>query len=177
MLLVGSFVTGYLLSTLVLFPAPETAGSGVPIPDLYGLSREEAEGTLVELGLDVGRTEALASMDVPAGAVLAQSPVPGQELRPGASVDLTLSSGPPVLLVPALQGLAEGVATDMLEQSGFEVAVQRVPSNLPEGTVAQTDPAAGRETPMPASVTLFVSQGAPRLDSIVPPGTVPGGVR
>lgn len=174
-ILLGSFLTGYLLSTLVLFPAPETAGSGVPVPDLYGLQRQEAEAALVSVDLGVGRVEGLASEDVPAGNVLAQSPVAGQQLRPGATVDLTVSAGPPELRIPPLEGLGLSVARDLLERSGFEVGVQQVPSSAPEGTVARTDPPTGATVLLPARVTVFVSLGPPTLDPAPDPTRLQGG--
>ncbi len=174
-ILVGSFATGYLLSTLVLFPTPDTAGSGVAVPDLYGLPRAEAESALVEAGLEVGRVEALASMDVRAGDVIAQGPVAGQQLRPGAAVDLTVSAGPPELRIPELNGVGASTARDLLTNSGFEVGVQQVPSSAPEGTISRTDPPSGTAVRLPAEVTVYVSLGPPQLDPTPPDGRVPGG--
>ena len=96
-ILVGSFLVGFLLSTQVLFPRPETAGTGVPVPDLYGETQEQAEATLLALGLVVGEVREMKSMTTQAGRVLAQSPLPGQQLLPGAVVDLGVSDGPPEL--------------------------------------------------------------------------------
>ena len=170
-ILFGSFGTGYLLATQVLFPAPETAGTGVAVPDLYGADREGAESTLVAAGLGVGRVATLASLDVPAGRVLAQSPVAGQQLRPGATVDLTVSAGPPELRIPTLEGLGENAARDLLEEAGFTVDVKQIPSPEALGTVARTDPPSGTGSRPPATVTIFVSLGPPTIDPAMgPPG-------
>ncbi|MBW3553735.1 MAG: PASTA domain-containing protein [Gemmatimonadetes bacterium] len=174
-ILLGSFGTGYLLATQVLFPAPETAGTGVSVPDLYGADREGAEGTLVAAGLGVGRVLTLPSLDVPAGRVLAQSPVAGQQLRPGATVDVTLSAGPPELLIPPLDGLGENAARALLEEAGFAVDVKQIPSPAAAGTVARTDPPSGTATQPPATVTLFVSIGPPTIDPMAMPPDDTGG--
>lgn len=163
-ILLGSFGTGYLLATQVLFPAPETAGTGVAVPDLYGADREGAERTLVAAGLGVGRITTLGSLEVPAGRVLAQSPVAGQQLRPGATVDLTVSAGPPELRIPPLEGLGENAARDLLEDAGFTVDVKQIPSPAPAGTVARTDPPSGTVSQPPATVTMFISVGPPTID-------------
>lgn len=173
-ILLGSFGIGYLLSTQVLFPAPETAGTGVSVPELYGMDREEAEGAVVAAGFGIGRVELLASTDVPAGQVVAQSPIAGQQLRRGAAVDLTLSAGPPELLVPPVEGLGVGTARDLLRESGFTVDVKQVPAQTAEGAVARMDPAPGARVRLPATITLFVSLGPPRIDP-VPPPAAPGG--
>lgn len=173
-MLVGSFLIGYLLSTYVLFPAPDTAGTGIAVPDLYGSAREQAEGRLVEAGLTVGRTELLASSAVPEGHVIAQSPIEGQQLRPGAAVDLTLSAGPPELRVPPVAGLSAATARSLLEEAGFSVDVRQIPSEERAGVIAHTDPPAGTPATLPAAITVYVSAGPPQVDSIlVPPG--PGG--
>lgn len=163
----GAFLAGYLVSVLILFPAPDTARSGIPVPDLRGMTRTEARSALSEAGLEVGRVLEMPSMDVEDGRVLAQDPVADQQLRPGATVDLTLSGGPPEIRVPPASGLGSATARDLLQQSGFDVDLQPVPSELPEGTVARMAPAAGSQLRLPAVVTLFVSMGpAPRVDSL-----------
>ena len=174
MILVGSFGTGYLLSTQVLFPAPETAGTGIAVPDLYGADREGAEGTLVEAGLGVGQVRSQASMAAPEGQVIAQSPVAGQQLRPGATVDLVVSGGPPELRVAPVEGLGADMARALLEEAGFAVEETTVPAEATEGTVARTDPPPGAAIRLPATVTLFVSLGPPQVDPTVG-GGLPGG--
>ena len=173
-ILLGSFITGYLLSTQVLFEAPETAGTGVPVPDLYGIDREGAEAALADVGLGVGQVSLMPSSRIPAGQVLAQGPVAGQQLRPGATVDLTLSGGPPEVRVPPVEGLAQRAARDILEEAGFAVQIAQIPSPAVEGTVARTDPVPGRATTLPATVTVFVSLGPPMVDTALPPAG-PGG--
>lgn len=175
-ILLGSFGTGYLLATQVLFPAPETAGTGVAVPDLYGADREGAEGTLVAAGLGIGRVLALPSLDVPAGQVIAQSPVAGQQLRPGATLDLTLSAGPPELRIPPLEGLGENAARALLEEAGFAVDVKQIPSPAAAGTVARTDPASGTASRPPETVTIFVSLGPPNIDPSLDPAAAPSAV-
>ncbi|NIX38720.1 MAG: PASTA domain-containing protein, partial [Gemmatimonadetes bacterium] len=125
---VVSFGVGYLLSTLVLFPRPETAGAGVPVPELYDQTLSDAEATLRELGLELGDVRELTSATTDSGRVLAQDPVPGQQLLPGASVAVGVSAGAPELRVPPLAGLGQATARDLLETLGFDVAVQQTRS-------------------------------------------------
>ena len=111
------------------------------------------------------------------GQVVAQSPVPGQQLRPGATVDLVLSGGPPALGVPSVEGLGASSARTLLEEAGFDVAVQQVPAQVPAGAVSRTDPPPGTALTLPATVTLFVSLGPPSVDpglgTLPPPGGAP----
>lgn len=160
LVLVASFGIGYLLSTLVLFPRPETAGAGIEVPRLYGLERTRAEETLREAGFAAGPVMELASMETEPGRVLAQDPIPGQQLRRGASVSYAISSGPPELRVPPVTGLTAGAARELLEAGGFEVEIEQVrTAAAPEGTVMRTDPEGGSPQRLPARVSLVIAVG------------------
>lgn len=158
----GSFGVGYILSTQLLFPRPETAGTGIPVPSLYGTMQDQAEAAIREAGLLPGDVTPMASMDIRRGTVLAQDPIPGQQLRAGAAVSLAVSSGPPELRVPPLAGMNLESARELLESVGFDVDVQQVRTgDVPRGAVARTDPPAGAERTLPAVVTLLMNAGAP----------------
>lgn len=175
-ILIGSFGVGYLLSTQVLFPRPETAGTGIAVPSLYGESRAEAEAAVREAGLAVGEVEELASAETEVGRVLAQDPLPGQQLRPGAAVSFAVSGGPPELRVPPVTGMAPGTARDLLESVGFQVSLRQVEAlDVPPGLVAGTEPEAGTARRLPTAVTLLVSVEAPS-DSLAPEGDAAAGV-
>jgi serine/threonine-protein kinase len=163
--LAGSFGVGYLLATQVIFPRPETAGAGVPLPALYGLDRAAAEAALRKAGLEVGEVATLPSMEAAPGRVLAQDPVPGQQLRRGAAASFVVSSGPPELGVPPLAGLGVSAARELLESVGFAVEVQQVRSaSDPVGRVVRSEPPAGTRHRLPAVIRLVVSSG-PLVDS------------
>lgn len=190
-MLAGSFGVGYLLSTQVLFPRPETAGSAVVVPSLYGERQGRAESELREAGLTVGTVTAMASLGTERGRILAQDPVPGQQLHRGAAVSLAVSGGPPELRVPPVSGMHVSSARELLESVGFSVEIRHVKaSSVREGVVTRSDPSAGVARPLPAAVTLLVSAGPPPpVDTVterVQPigqarprreGTPPGGPR
>ncbi len=178
----GSFAVGYLLSTVVLFPPPETAGTGIPTPSLYGETREGAERALRSAGLELGEVSELASIDTERGRILAQHPIPGQELRRGSTVSIALSGGSPDLVVPPVAGMSVATARELLEAIGFEVAEQQADeARAPQGTVVSVQPAPGTRRTLPNVVTLLVSRGAPRESgaeprdtAAAPPGPLPG---
>lgn len=165
-ILAGSFGVGYALSTQLFFPRPETAGTGVPVPDLYGESRADAESTLRGLGLQVGEVREMKSMTTDAGRVLAQDPLPEQQLLPGATVSLGVSAGPPELRIPPLVGLGEATARELLETVGFDVAVQQTRTmEFAAGVVTRAEPMAGTPQRLPTTVTIIVNAGPP-ADSV-----------
>jgi eukaryotic-like serine/threonine-protein kinase len=82
---------------------PDPASQLVSVPDLSGMSFEEARAALSGLGLLIKVTGQQHSEVVPEGLVLSQDAPPGFMAQPGATVAVTLSSGPP----PTPQGATE----------------------------------------------------------------------
>ncbi|HET7629335.1 MAG TPA: Stk1 family PASTA domain-containing Ser/Thr kinase [Bacillales bacterium] len=77
---------------LVLFysKGPQPVG----VPDLSGMTREEAENAIMEQSLVPNFQGSEYSDTVPEGTVLTQSPEPGTELTKGDEVEFTVSKGP-----------------------------------------------------------------------------------
>jgi eukaryotic-like serine/threonine-protein kinase len=83
--------------------SPDPVSKLVSVPDLSGMAFEEAKAALSGLGLLTKVTGQQHSELVPEGRVLSQDAPPGFEAQPGATVAVTLSSGPP----PTPQGATE----------------------------------------------------------------------
>ncbi len=155
------FFGGYLAASAWLSPggrAPD-AGPLARVPELVGLSDAEARVRASEAGLEYRVRTAVAHPRAPEGAVLAQSPIPGQRVRPGAPVSVTLSRGPETHTLPDVAGLSERQATIVLERLGYRVATRRSTHSLEAGRAFGTDPAAGAELAVPDDVVLLVSDG------------------
>ena len=100
------------------------------VPDVVGLSEEDALAAIADAGLEGSVAERAASEDFAAGLVSAQDPDAGTELEAGSPVSLTVSTGP----TPDLVIRIEGVDPDC--SSGSCVTrVSIVVSNLSEGLV------------------------------------------
>ncbi len=134
-----------------------------PLPALEGLTEEEAEAALVEVGLAVGDVGSVHSETVAAGLVLDWSAGdverPG-ELRVGSEVDLVVSVGPAPRTVPDLAGKTQGQAVAELEAVGLGAkVVTRFDDEVDEGLVIGTDPGGGASVERGATVTVVVSKG------------------
>ena len=158
----GAFALGYLVITLLFFPGFGRSAI-VTVPDLRGKPLREAERTLDRLGLELGRGGTLANPRIRAGAVLVQSPLPGQEVNRGAEIRVVLSAGPERHPVPPIAGLSLREARALLERFGFSVRVQRMVSDRGEGTFLGMRPRAGTVAVVPSVVTITLSAGPPRL--------------
>ena len=138
-------------------------GAEVKVPDLQGLTVSEAMHRTANLGLNLGIDNKYYSVDVPAGRVLAQSPLPGAIVRREWRMRVTESLGPQRVAIPKVVGQQERVAAIEVRRVGLELeeAAQMPYSGAPPGTVIAQNPqegAAGVERP---SVSLLVSSPAP----------------
>ncbi len=65
----------------------------VPVPNMFGQTRQEATTTLTTAGLVLGAVTSEPS-DQPAGEVIRSNPTAGVQVGKGSQVDIVLSSGP-----------------------------------------------------------------------------------
>jgi eukaryotic-like serine/threonine-protein kinase len=143
------------LTLLVGAPAEK-----VQVPNLTGRSPEEARQLLQEAGLAVapeqGSEEVEDEEDI--GKVVGQNPPPGTSVSKGTQVKLTVGKAREKIAVLDFTGQKVDTAKSNLEDLGFEVAVNEVDSDQPEGTVVDQNPKDG-EHPPGTTVTLNVSKG------------------
>ncbi|HSM35580.1 MAG TPA: PASTA domain-containing protein [Longimicrobiales bacterium] len=158
---IAGFFAAYLFATFVLYPPSEALGEAIEVPDLVGMSVEEAREVLRNAGLAVDDEVPIPDADRTRGGIVAQSPLGGQALRPGGGVRLAVSAGPPRLRVPNLLGFEEATAVAVLERAGFQVERSREIADEPAGRVARIQPAPGSEQEIPATIVLIISTGPP----------------
>ena len=131
------------------------------IPNIVGLPENEAVLELEQLGFTVVLTTE-PSPDVAEGLVIRTSPNVGSEIREGATVTLTISSGREVVTIPDVTGLTLAEATQEIEGAGLvlDQSIREENSDdYPAGTIIQQNPRPGGETSVGASITLTVSTG------------------
>jgi beta-lactam-binding protein with PASTA domain len=163
-LLLGSG-TGYVYATQVVFPSQrQDMGSLVTVPDLRGMPLSEARFLLENRGLEAGRVDSIRHPAVTEGEIVGQSPLAGQAALPGAAVELTVSLGAERRPVPDVTRLRADRALTVLRTSGFEVAVDSVEADAPQGQVVATSPEAGTRVTLPASIRMTVSLGPPLVE-------------
>ena len=86
--------------SVVVCLGPESAA----VPDLDGMTQEEAANALAPLGLHVGVVTHRQDSDAPRGTVIEQYPEQGEVLENGGTVDLALSDQPLMRDVPNVLG-------------------------------------------------------------------------
>lgn len=159
--LVGTFGLGYLVATRILFPPLPAPENGIVVPDVRGVVVAEATARLQPLGLRRGDEIRMAHPNQPPGIIVAQSPLPGQQLREGGVVTVGVSGGLPRAQVPNVIGFDVEAATAALSQMGLEADQRSEPNDRPIGTVLRIIPEPGTRQPVPSRVLLIVSAGPP----------------
>jgi beta-lactam-binding protein with PASTA domain/tRNA A-37 threonylcarbamoyl transferase component Bud32 len=131
----------------------------VDVPSVVDLTEDEARAAIQDADLRVGQVTRETSEDVDEGIVISQSPEGGSQADAGSEVDLVVSSGAEVVLVPSVIGLSEDDAVANLDAEGLVADVAREPNEAEEGTVFAQEPAEGAEVPVGSTVTIVVSEG------------------
>ncbi len=133
----------------------------VTVPDVTGLSADEAEDTLRDEGFDVEQEDQESSE--PEGEVLDQDPEADTKAAKGSLVTLTVAvapeeTEPAVINVPKVDGLSYEDAKATLEGQGFAVGRtdQQTGDAAPETVLAQS-PEAGTAASEGDTVTLTVA--------------------
>lgn len=133
----------------------------VAIPsNLAGLAVEDAEVSLVAVGLLLGDITQRPDETVIAGVVIEVDEL-FTEVEPGSSVDLVVSLGPLPRVVPDIEaGSSLAVATERLEQVRLGVLEWRVADNAVQvDHVVRLEPPPGTEVAADSIITVVVSTG------------------
>jgi beta-lactam-binding protein with PASTA domain len=153
-------------STVVL---EVSGGPGtVLVPTVRNLPQGQAIDELEERGLRAN-VDRLSSEEVRAGLAMRTVPGAGTEVERGERIQLFISSGPELVVVPAVIGLSSDSAEAQISDAGLVPAVQEAESEEPEGEVISQDPGAGAELRLGSTVTITVSTG---IEQVVVPDVV-----
>ena len=130
----------------------------VDVPRLVGLTRQQAQQTLENTGLEVGDVSQVDG-DAPLGQVLSSAPAAGTRVPVPSPVNFTVSAGPPAVSIPDVTGQDYAAARALLAQLGFAVGAVSydTTSNLPAGSVVAQTPAAGSPAHAGAIITITLA--------------------
>lgn len=143
-------------------------GAGGPkeiqVPDLMGMTEEEARQALHSVNLNVEVGIPLYDKNYRAGEVVSQDPVSGSSVKEGHTVTINLNkdknSGDTVA-VPNLSGKTVDDAKYSLQAYGLKIGdIIAEASDLPEGIIISHSPKADASVSAGTKVNLVVSKGA-----------------
>jgi beta-lactam-binding protein with PASTA domain/predicted Ser/Thr protein kinase len=129
----------------------------VQIPNVVGLGAKAATRQLRAAGFKVSPLRQ-PSATIKKNAVIAITPAGGSGAAKGSSVVMTVSTGPPRVVVPNVVDESVTSAKLLLQQRGFVVAtVPKRSSTQQAGTVLAQTPSSGK-APQGSTVTLTVAR-------------------
>lgn len=165
------FVSAFVVSQKKLNSGTHKTGK-VTVPNIVGLSKEEAEKQIEDLGLRfVTTTE---SSDKPKGVVIKCYPVEGTEIDTSQQDEIRaiISSGPRVSAIPNLFEIELEAAKEYLKAYNLKLGkITYEYSNVQKGRVCRQSPEAGMEIGDNNTVDLVVSKG-PEVRNVKVPNLI-----
>lgn len=139
-----------------------TVSSGkktVTVPDLTGMTQDQAREYLTQVGLQVGNVQTSDDPSQSAGKILSSSPAAGETLNKGESVSITVASGK-VALPDTIVGYEQASVVAALQALTLDVSiVEEYSDTLAAGGVLSSSPSSGSIVPQGSTVHLTVSKG------------------
>lgn len=152
-----------LVALMMLFGAVRAGAAvfgpqDVEVPDLTGMTLDEARAAAENAGFEVDVLDHRTDVSADQGDVLSQEPSSGL-LREGSPIGLVVSSGKPHTFIPSVVGMKLEVAKVRLAARQLELGkIRRRFDVKPEGTVIAQDPKTG-DARWGSVVDLIVSRG------------------
>ena len=140
-----------------------TAGPGrrVSVPNIVGMSEDQAQLALEKQGLDWGTPTRAYSDTVPAGSVVSCQPKVGQKVGLGQAVTAVISRGVETKTVPDVVGKTKDQASAVIKGAGLTLGdvTEQYSASVDSGKVISSDPKAGKVIEHTAKISIVVSKG------------------
>ncbi len=139
---------------------PEETTADIEMPDLLGMTEDEAKLTLKDLGLGYHKVGEASSDEYEKGQIIEQSVAAGSSVEKNTTIEVTLSSGKGEIEIPDVKGQDEANAKSALNSAGFQVNVTYEHSkDVEQGKVISQTPDAAAMGKEGDTITILVSQG------------------
>ena len=138
----------------------------VTIPNLIGLTADQARTTASNYGFTVYQSGSQSSDTVAEGNIISQSPQAGTQAKKGDSIGYVISEGKSQVEVPNVVGYTQSGAKSAIESAGLVCAIQTdYSSTVAEGNVISCSPKSGSKVASGSTVTITVSLGSQSSNS------------
>ena len=146
----GQTITAYLSS----------GSDQVEVPDLVGMSQDQARSALKAVGLELGNVTTVDS-DKDKDRIVSQDPETGSKVKKGTTIAVSISTGKPAQVeIPTVVGISREDAEAQLKALGLTVTVEEVSGSQPSGQVTAVEPGEGSKVDKNSTVKLKVSKGS-----------------
>ena len=140
-------------------------GREVEVPDLRNMNLSQAEDTLKEIGLRLGRTNTQSSDSVEKDLVISQQPRSYSKVQAGSEIDVIVSTGPDkrveTIEVPELIGHTEADARAIISQYGLNLRDVKYynSSSVNRGLVMNQSISSGTHVANESNIDITISLG------------------
>ena len=144
----------------------------VIVPDVKGLSMNEAKSFFDNTGLRYNVIDSVFSNDVNPGAIVEVVPEPGSKVKEGRIVFVTINAlTAQMAIIPEVADLSFRQAYALLRSLGFKnIEVKFVPGDYKDLAVGVERNAQminrGERVPLVSTLTLIISNGEKEIDSL-----------
>ena len=146
----GQTITAYLSS----------GSDQVEVPDLVGMSQDQARSALKAVGLELGNVTTVDS-DKDKDRIVSQDPETGSKVKKGNTIAVSISTGKAAQVeIPTVVGISREDAEAQLKALGLTVTVEEVSGSQPSGQVTAVEPGEGSKVDKNSTVKLKVSKGS-----------------
>lgn len=149
----------------------ESGGSlaEVTVPELSGMTVEEATLALEELELLLKVDKDVTSSEYAEGLIVSQDPLAEMIVKAGKTITVNISKGVEAGTIPNVIGKTQGDAIFLIESNGYtRGGVSEENSDMPVGIVIRQSPSAGTEAEDGTSISLVISKGPVAVPTVVP---------
>src|ERR1700732_1125954 len=131
------------------------------VPNVEGLTQDAATTAITAAKLAGGTVTQQSSNTVATGKVISQDPASGNSVAQGSPVNLVISSGPQMVTVPNVEGLAQKAATTAITAVKLMggTVTQQSSNTVATGNVISQDPASANSVAQGSPVNLVISSG------------------
>lgn len=159
-------------STVEVVVSSELVGDKIQVPDVSGMSEDDAQRALEDEGLKVGTSDFVYDDNVAEGDVIGTTPSAGAEVTKDTEIIMKVSKGAEKKTVPNIKGMSESAARSALADAGLEVGSVTYDYNdsVAKGNVVSQSLDSGKKVSKGTTIDFSVSNGKKPEEKISVPG-------
>ena len=156
-LLIGGIAFGY--KSLTGGNSSISSSKTVPVPDITGMTVENATKELKKVGLKIKVIETIES-DKEENTIVEMNPVADTEAKKGDTIEVKISGGLSKVIVPDLRDYDVNYIKDLLKQKGLDWNINyQYSENIKSGYLISQYPERDSEVVKGSVIELTISQG------------------
>jgi len=162
-IIIAIAVIGLTIATLKLSSNSQKEGADVTVPNVVGMTVNQAQEILEKSKLEGVVSVAIYHYNIPEGRIIESKPKEGMLVKESRTVKLIISKGKGDVVVPDISGRNIRTATEIAQKMGLNVVVQNevFSYDQPKGTIISQQTTANETVSEHSDILVTVSKGVP----------------